>query len=363
MPGIDLNLPIPSLSDTQTIVVTKVAQALTAIDTDLAAPVLASEISITTGLEFNGNPALNVGYVTFGGGTPGATIPGAIFYNNGNWFLVDGTATIQITSAGALNLTLNGGIGGDYAAVSALLSYDNAGTRYRFFGAGGTPLVDLDARKLALNGTSAIVTFGVDNALIANKTINIKSLPAANVGLLAYDAAANALVDGSTVAITASPTFTNAVTFNGNITVNGNIQANGQIKHGTYSKEISLTAAPGLSTGVTYDGGGDGVSDFTIWVSEPFTAAGLIVGDIPQAIIIRTNKSNANSTSWTINRRPFNGAPVSVAAGNYSTSGVSDQTLTIGSPIAIVARERWYLQITAGSATETLTSCTLQYTQ
>lgn len=362
MPGINLNLPIPSLSDTQTVVVTKVAQALTAINTDLADPVLASEISITSGLNFGGNPALNVGYIAFGGGTPGAVIPGTIFYNNGNWFLVDGTTTIQITSAGALNLVLNGGIGGDYAAVSALLSYDNAGTRYRFFGAGGTTLVDLDSRKLALNGTNAIVTFGVDNALLANKTINIKSLPAANVGLLAYDAAANALVDGSTVAITASPTFTNAVTFNGNITVNGNIQANGQIKHGTYSKEISLTASPSGSNSVTYDG--NGVLDFVTWISEPFTTAGLIVGDIPQAIILRTIKSNANVTSWTIQRKPFDAAAIDVATGSYTTIGTSDQTLTIGSPVAIAAREKWYLILNgAAGGTDAITSMTLQYTQ
>lgn len=363
MPGVDLNLPIPSLSDTQTTVVTKVAQALTAIDTDLADPVLASEININSALEFNGNPALNIGYATFGGGTPGVVIPGAIYYNNGEWFVVDGTATIQLTNAGALNLTLNGGIGGDYAAVSALLAYDNAGTRYRFFGAGGTTLVDLDARKLALNGSGAIVTLGVDAALLANKTINIKSLPTANVGLLAYDAAATALVDGSSVAITASPTFTNSVTFNGGIIVNGNIQANGLIKHGNYSKELSLTAADGeaiSSIAVTYGTGG---ATYTTWVSEPFTSAGLIVGDIPQNIVIRITKANANGTGWQINRKPFNAANVVVASGIINTAGTSDQTLTIGVPVAIASRERWFLSIAAGAAPESISSCTLVYTQ
>lgn len=363
MPGINLNLPIPSLSDTQTVVVTKIASALTSINTDLAAPVLASEMNINSGLNFNGNAALNLGYATFGGGTPGAVIPGAIYYNNGNWFLVDGTATIQITNAGALNFTLNGGIGGDYAAVSALLSYDNAGTRYRFFGSGGTTLVDLDARKLALNGTSAIVTLGVDAALLANKTINIKSLPAANVGLLAYDAAATALVDGATVAITASPTFTNSVTFNGGITVNGNIQANGLIKHGNYSKEVSLTTAPGEAIspiGVTYSTSG---VLYTTWVSEPMTTQGLIVGDVIQSITIRLTKVGTNVTSLTLNKKPFNGANVQVQTTTSVTNGAQDLTLTIGSPVAIASRERWFLTVTAGNAGESVSAVTVAYTQ
>lgn len=366
MPGIALNLPIPSLSDTQTVVVTKIAQALTAIENDLTPQVVPSEININSALNFNGNPALNVGYITMGGGTPGAVIPGAIYYNNGNWFLVDGTTTIQITSAGALNLTLNGGIGGDYAAVSALLSYDNAATRYRFFGAGGVTLVDLDARKIALNGASAIVTLGVDAALVANKTVNFKSLPTANVGLLAYDAAATAIVDGSSVAITASPTFTNLVTFNGGITVTGNITVNGLLKHGNYSKELSLTAAPGEAIspiGVTYSTAG---AAYTTWVSECFTSAGLIVNDIPQSLIIRITKANANNTGWTVFRKPFNAANITVASGLINTIGTSDQTLTIGSPsvTAIAARERWYLSLSAGGGgPESISSCTLQYTQ
>jgi hypothetical protein len=357
MPGIDLNLPIPSLADTQTVVITKIAQALTAINADLAAKVLASEIDITSTLNFNGNAGQNVGYLTFGGGTPGAVIPGAIFYNNGEWFVVTATGTIQLTSAGALNFSLNGGIGGDYTGVAALVSYDNAGTRYRFFGAGGTTLVDLDARKLALNGTGAIVTLGVDAALVANKTVNFKSLPASNVGLLAFDAAANAIVDGSTVAITASPTFSNAVTFN------GNIQANGLIKHGNYSKELSLTAAFGEAIsagGITYGTGG---VSYTTWVSEPFTSAGLIVNDIPQSITIRITKANANNTFWSINRKPFNGANVQIATGSIGTAGTTDQVLTIPSPVAIAARERWFFAITAGGSPETITSCTLQYSQ
>jgi hypothetical protein len=363
MPGINLNLPIPSLSDTQTQVVTKIANALTLIGNDLTPKVVAAELNINSALDLNGNAALNAGYITFGGGTPGTTIPGAIYYNNGEWFLVDGTATIQITAAGALNLTLNGAIGGDYSAVAALLSYDNAGTRYRFFGAGGTPLVDLDARKLALNGASAVVTLGVDASLLANKTINFKSLPAANVGLLAYDAAATAIVDGSTTAITASPTFTNAVTFNGGITVNGNITANALIKHGTYSKELSLTSALGeaiSSNTVTYNTSG---ASYSTWVSDVFTSAGLIVGDIPQSIIIRITKANANNTGWTIFRKPFNAANVTMASGVINTAGTSDQTLTIGSPIAIAARERWYFSLSAGAAPETISSVTLQYTQ
>jgi len=342
MPGIELNLPIPSLSDTQTQVVTKTAQALTAIDADLAAPVLPSEININTALPFNGNAATNVGYITFGGGTPGGTIPGAIYYNNGEWFVVDSTGTIQITNGGQLNVAVNGGIGGDYIAVSALLSYNSAGSKYIFFGAGGSTIVDVDVRKVILEGTSATVTLGVDASLVANKVVNFKSLPTSGVGLVAYDSAATAIVDGSTVAITAATTFNGLVTLNG-----GYIGPN----HGSFTKEVPFTLGPGVTTANinTFDLI-TSTAAVWMWHSEPLDVA---VGDKITTVLARVVKPTGVTTITVAlkKRNSLTGAITTIQTSSTPTgAGTYDVTISIGSPTAVAVRERWYIEVTGDGA-------------
>lgn len=350
MPGVDLNLPIPSLSDTQTQVVTKTAQALTLIDADLAAAVLPSEININSALSFNGNPATNVGYVTLGGGTPGAVIPGTMYYNNGEWFLVDSTGTIQITSNGFINVSGTGGIGGDYIAVGALVSYNSAGSKYIFFGNGAVSIVDIDVRKVILEGAGpATVTIGVDASLVTNKVVNFKSLPTVNVGLLAYDAAAQAIVDGSTVAITQPTTFTGLTTFNGVPTFNAaaNFAAGFTgTDHNTYTKEIPFTLGP-TSNNVSLAATDQVLTSATgtwLWRSEPYD---LTVGEKVTSLLLRLSRAvgNANIAAAVKKRNVVTGAVTTVNSNTYTSTGAGDLTVTVASPTAIASRERWYAEV------------------
>lgn len=360
MPGIDLNLPIPSLSDTQTQVVTKTAQALFAVNADLAAKVVTSEIDINANLPINGFGLTNVGSAQFATSTP-ITTPGTIFYYNGEWFVVDSTNVVQLTSNGGINLAVVGAIGGDYTSANALVSYDSANSRYRFFGSGATSLVDLDARYIVANATGAAgkVTFGADSALATNIAFNVKSVPAAAIGILGYDASVGAVVDGST--ITAATSFTNNITFTNTVTFNG------LTKHTTWSTEIPMFVGEETQTNVQTGAGqltGVVSANPSIWSSSPLGICGLRVNDVVQSIVVRITKASAALATVSIFKRAAGGSTTAVPlnAGNTSTAtGAVDITATVTTPTAIASRERWWVQIAFTNAS--VTAATVNWTQ
>lgn len=359
MPGVDLNLPIPALSDTQATVITKVAQALTAIENDLTPRVTSNEININTPLSFNGLGAENLGYATFNG-TPSSVVSGTIFFS-GEWFLVTAAGTIQLTNNGALNISIGGGIGGDYGAVSALVTYDNANTRYRFFGSSAASLVDLDARNFVSNGTLAKVTISVDPTFAVNRIFNFKSLPTSGIALLTYDSVSSSVTDGSAAPITANHTFSGVSTFTGNIV------ANALIKHTAWSKELPFTSGPGSTNLANFAGPGvDGLAPATpgvafTWVSEPF---GLRKDDIVNSVVCRITKGSAGTTTLSIRKKDAAGTITTVESATSTSVGTGDITCTVAAPVAIGARERWFLQFdSTTSAADTITNASVSWTQ
>lgn len=359
MPGTNLNLPIPSLSDNQTTVVTKTAQALTAINNDLAGKITPAQMTINSQLNMGGNSLSNVGGAIFNGSLFTNT-PGAIWFS-GEWFLADNTGIIQLTSNGTLNVAALSGIGGDYVSSNALISFDSANSRYRFFGASAANLVDLDARNVVVNGSLAKVTFGVDSSLVTNTTFNIKSVPGANVGLLAYDASASAVVDGSTVAISAGTTFSGGVTCNNTLTVNG------LLSHPAWSASISHAPSPENNTVSpnfgTSPGGGFGSATVFNWSSWWLTSMGLRVTDKVQTILVRANNHATNAITVRVKRRPLGGvATVVPTTGNTTTTtGNVDLTVVVTTPVAIASREQWWVEIDANNAT--INDITMTWTQ
>jgi hypothetical protein len=402
MPGINLNLPIPQLSDTQTVVITKVATALTAIQNDLTPNVTSSELNINAPLSFNGNPATNVGYVTMGGGSPSTAIPGTVYYTNGEWFLITGIGTIQLTNNGQINLSVNGGIGGDYGTAAALVAYDNAGTRYRFFGAGAVSLVDLDARKLVLEGTNATTTFAT--TALSNKTINILSVPTSGVGLLAYDASTNSLVDGATTPITSAPTFSGPLSFGAGITVigaiNGNISfpgnltfsgvnshtavntfssvtsLNGGISHtDTWASEVPFlfdfpsTVAPAVNPVSVLTNGGsltvvNTASATNNWTSIPFTSCGMREGDILRSMMFSLIKPSGTTLNIDLKKIVVGSAPTTIQTFSTTlTGGPTDFLCTVTSPVAIAAREKWFFTVRFSAVSEQVVSANIRWTR
>lgn len=141
MPGIDLNLDLPDVTDTMAAMVAKTKICLAAIEDDLAPQVVVSEMNFNATLPLNGNGMTGVGYSTYVAGSV-PTAAGSLYYSGGEFYAIDATGPVRITNLGALSIASVKGIGGDYGAVSnsALVYYDNASGEYRFFaGDGVTP--------------------------------------------------------------------------------------------------------------------------------------------------------------------------------------------------------------------------------
>lgn len=144
------------------------------------------------------------------------------------WRTAGGT-DIKITSGTGLNLSLVGGITGDYASVSASFYYDDANKTYRAL------------RQAPLPNFWASVSMGdldlYEKASGITNRVRLKS-PAALAA--SYDLTFAAALPGSTQlmqvssagAITFSNTVANAVTLSSTLSVAGAVTLSGEIKHG-----------------------------------------------------------------------------------------------------------------------------------
>lgn len=156
MPGIDLNLDLPDVTDTMAVMVAKTKICLAAIEDDLANQVVVSEMSFNATLPLNGSAITGLGYSTYvAGNVP--TAAGSIYYSAGEFYAIDSTGPVLLTNLGAIAIASVKGIGGDYGASSnsALVFYDNASGEYRFFSGNGTsPAPIVTGYHTISNGTN-----------------------------------------------------------------------------------------------------------------------------------------------------------------------------------------------------------------
>lgn len=184
MPGIDLNLDLPELTDTYAEALAKTATALSAIEVDLAGLVTAGVLNINSTLSMGGQRVENVGGLHLDGGT--STVPGTLYMDEELWVMTDAGA-VQITNAGALDVASLGTIGGDYGSGDEAVTYDAASTEYRFKSDASTWAFIKAAELVLTNGTGS-VRFKVDPAITTARTFSIKELPASGISALVYDA-------------------------------------------------------------------------------------------------------------------------------------------------------------------------------
>ncbi len=207
MIGSDLNLDLPTLGESIATLVSKTAAALSAIEVSIADKATPAALNINAPLDMAGNAITEVTSVQFAAGNL-PSVAGSIYYSEGDWYVIDSVGTIKLTDNGALNAAGVAGIAGDYGGVNpAAVSYDDASGEYRFTEAPGT-YADLVAHDVVLNGSAGTVRITVNAAIATARVIDVKSLPAAGVSLLAYDPADSTLVDASTVTIDNALTVT-----------------------------------------------------------------------------------------------------------------------------------------------------------
>lgn len=261
MPGTDLNLDLPTAADTLADMRAKIVTAIEAIEADLAPRVTAGQLDLTTNVSLGGAALTNVGGVRLVGGE--STEVGTLYIGSDELKVVTSEGTVQLTLNGAINIVAAGTIGGDYGGVNpAAVVYNDVAGEFRFTEDTGI-WADLVADDLKLNGTLGSVSIGVDAALSGAKTVNFKSLPAAGIGGLVYDAANTALVDASLNRETSTHLFT-AVDMAGDLNIAGGITMTGTIKHGDHSQSgpivypnvvltLGVVSSNGTKPGITMD--------------------------------------------------------------------------------------------------------------
>lgn len=178
---------VPLLSDTMATVVAKTAASLNLIADSVADLATPAGLNVAANLSFQGNWATSVGGVVLVDGNA-PTAAGGFYYHSGEFYLIDSTSVVQVTSLGHLNAAGFGGIGGDYGAagVTALVSYNNATSQYRFYKNPATPTwADLVVNGLVLEGASGTTRLLCDSSVVAPQ--DLKFGPFSTAQLVVWD--------------------------------------------------------------------------------------------------------------------------------------------------------------------------------
>ncbi len=349
MPGVDLNLDLPSLSDNFATIVSKMAVALAAIEDDLAALVVPSEININTSLSMAGNALIDTGSLLLVSGNA-PTAAGSIYYEDGEFWAIDSTGAIQLTDAGNLNAASLGSIVGDYGGLNpARVTYDNASGEFRFTEETGV-YADLVCDDVVLVGTNGSVRLSAGDGITTARQVQIEELPTSGVAGLVYQASDSSLRSGLTVRETGTHLFTN-------------IDVSTSVKHGTRY----VTVAPLNGTGFSIGWAGSNSLIATV-AAAPSTGyfditVPLIAGDRLSRVTVwgSTDGAPGNDPTITIHTyTPGSGTGTtpaySVTADRLSTTGFFQ--ITLNTPFTLSQTTTIGIKIIgAGSGATTTINC------
>jgi len=284
------------------------------------------------------------------------------------WRNASGT-DVKMTSGGTLNISIVGGILGDYAAAAAAVYYDDSAQAYRFLEAAPSPnswsrvqCGDLDLYEHA-SGIANRVRLASPTGLAASYAL---TLPAALPG------STSLLQVSSAGAVTASNTVGNAVTFsaltthsNGITVTTGAANLNGAASISLPTRKLVLSAGLGyvysgsatLASGA-FSGGAAGTAHIPIPLHE---------GDRINKIVVSL-KRGAGSLTFNLKRLQY-ATPSTVAGSGTLTvaSGTTDTTGTIdngaGGNIAhtIAANYSYVMEAAIGDAGDRVYQISVEY--
>lgn len=347
MPGVPLNLDLPSLSDDMATIVAKLVTAIGLIQDDLEAKVVPAEIDVNAALSMNGSALTNVGSGQFVAGNP-PTNAGTIYYNSNEWFLRDATGAVRITLNGALDASSVGGIGGDYGGGNpASVSYNDASGEYRFTEDVGV-WADVVCDDLVLQGASGSVRFSCDSGISSARQVNINELPASGVSLLTYDASNSRLADAQTVRAT-------------NVVKATIVDVTGNIRH------TERTNLQGFDGSTVTSGSLSFGWDSTNGAFAQSTTGGIFYVPIKAPLIPGVSRATRFELVMTQTSAPtidfFVSTHATPPAGNInpffftttssSAGGFTKYTFTVTSPGTLLSTYRLYMKVTEGGGANT----------
>lgn len=302
-------------------------------------------LNINADLTFAGFSATNVKSTDFAAVTALSTGARRLFVSasdNELYWRSNAGTNVKLTNGATINMSLVGGIVGDYAAVGAEVAFDDANDRYTFKQQGSPKVWARMASgdvRLYETGTSETVYTALkcDPALVASYDIQLPLALPASTKLLQLSAAG--LV-----------TATGVLASNEDITFSGT----GQIRHGSYSDAQTIRAdvvtVGSASTGT--DGGGSW-SECILSVSAvafcKLTARR--TGDRVIAVLVN-NATLTGSQNITYDVLKNQAGTLTTLLAAPVTSAASNPTLTLNSGgYQLSAGDALYLKITMGNAT------------
>lgn len=391
--------------------------------------ITSAAININADLTFAGFAATHIGRLTFDSVTALAANNKSFFVSSADnelyWRSNAGT-NVKLTSGAALNVAaFTGGIGGDYTAVSAAVTFDDAGDRYTFKQNAATGWARLACGDVRLfeTGTSESVFVGLaaPAALAASFTVTMPlAAPAAttivqmdssgnlsvplsppgstsmlqmsSAGVLsASNTVANAATFStsiSTPTIAGTPNFTGAVTMASTLGVTGLITATagataaanqhvtvsgtGVFKHGTRTLSIPVTdLVADTTTAVVYNiSTSQGLRGNPDPIGRALCGIRLLVGQRITAIrvFIRDNVTGPTKLQATFNSVDAVTGTLSaaIATSALSSGAGTNQTLSMTGLTTTVAASTGYyvlVQTTTGTASDFIFGVEVDYDQ
>lgn len=339
-------------------------------------------IDIDDDLDLAGHGLIDVGKVALAEvalPSTGASFLFASSVNHELYWRTSGGVNLQITNGSGLNVSLIGGIAGDYASVGAELAYDDANDRYTFKQQGGPkPWARVACGDLHLhefNTTESLrVALKAPAALAGSIDITLPLvLPAAQA--FVQMSSAGVLLASNTmstpVAFQSTVGFEGAVqmdddlnvdgeigpaVFNGEVVLNSGFNVTlsgaGLVKHGdrTYVKAFT-TPNDFLPTGGAVSATGIGTAGVVI-AAGATTRIPLMVARherLKSVTVVSTGASNIVAAIRIITTDTV-GVGSEVVAASTTATGTARRTQTITSPLVLAdaangTPRAWYIEI------------------
>lgn len=343
-------------------------------------PAAALQVDADIPWSFGGTARAITGAKGFGMGAQAAASLTAysnlLFVNssdNNLYFRNSSGTNVQVTSGSTLNVSIVGGIGGDYAAVSALLDYDDASDTYRLrqqVGAavrqyGRAAVADLDLYEYKASGSTPVPTNRVrlssPAALAASYALTFgAALPGStsiaqvsSAGAITYsNTVANALTLSSSLSVGTTLGVTGLITASAGLTASANqhviVSGSGRFKHGdlTYQRAVS----GGFITNGTFT-----YTDAGVWDADVVNATIDYPVDIPVGARFKSASFTLDNTgvgtiTCSLISSTGGAAPSTLATATRTGGGTGFSVTTITSTQTIAAATSYILRVFCNNA-------------
>ncbi len=257
--GFPLNITLPSSGQVQWD--SPLNEALQTLIDAVESSVTVDGIDIQSSLDFQGNYAVNLKGLKFTTNTDDGSARQLFWKTDGELYVRDGAGrSIQLTSSGSLNISLNGGIGGDYIGSSAQVVYGSSGATFTFTSSPGV-YATMEHGDIKLHNGSTSTYVDIKTSPVLGSTYNL-TLPSA-VGtansVVTLDATGSmaSTPDPSVVSVTASNALINTrLNVPGATYHTGQTVFSGSIYRTQFTENLHWAAAAITQNSPTFQGSG-----------------------------------------------------------------------------------------------------------